>query len=366
VAVATTGLNSHEDRVVEVAVVRFGGPGGQVSAWSSVVNPGVEVGGSSLHGLGAREVADAPGFVDVAGALVAMLGGAVVVAHNAEFVEEVLRSEFLRAGLLAPSVPAVSLGRLSQLVVDTPNHRLGTVAARLGTRHRPDGSAVAEAAAVCEVASVLLPGQMGRVVFPVPVLPEVSREAVAGVGRPRSALPPAPVVDGWLTQVMRSMSVGVVELHDARAAAYTDALVTLLSRGRVVSDEVRLLNRSAVRSGFSAEAIRGTLERFLELVRQAAFANVEVLKSGHVRHLRALAVSVGVPTYFDDLIPPPAPVAPVPGSGSFARPVRKPLPALPVERGPRCGRCLQVGHWASACPRRGVDGVGRVDPVDPV
>ncbi len=365
-AIATTGLSPTHDRIVEIATVRLAPDGRATEHWSTVLDPGDRpIGLTPVHGLTAADLSGAPSFTDVAPHLIAMLGGAVVVAHNADYVEGFLHHEFLRAGLLPPSLPALCAKRLGQLTVPTPNHRLGTIAAHLGLRHSPDGSAPVEAATLAGLAPHLLVRHSGSLVYPVPPLPEVG-----GTGppprRPRTTRPPAAAADPWLDALMRNMSISALEVHDARAAAYVEMLTTLLSRGHVVTAEARELTGLAAQAGFSASALRGILERFCELLRQVAFETTPSLGPRHLRHLRAVATSVGLPGYFDDLIPPKAPPAPEPGSGTFSRPVRKPLPLPPPPRAPRCGHCLAIGHYTSQCPRRGRRAIGRVNPIDPI
>lgn len=369
-AIATTGLSPTQDRIVEIAVVRLGPDGRASDRWSTTLYPGERaLGLSPVHGLTESDLVAAPVFADVAGHLVSMLGGTVVVAHNAEYVEEFLLHEFLRAGLLPPSVPALCVKRLAQLSVPTPNHRLGTVAAHLGLRHTPDGSATAEAATIADLAPHLLVRHSGSLVYPVPplpALPVVPRPASVTPGRARTTRPPASAADPWLDKLMRSMSISALEVHDARAAAYVEMLTTLLSRGHVVTAEARELTGLAAQAGFAPSALRAILERFCELMRQVAFETTPSLGPTHLRHLRAVATSVGLPSYFDDLIPPKQPPAPVPGSGTFSRPVRKPLPLPPAPRAARCGHCLAIGHYTSECPRRGRRAIGPVPPVDPI
>ncbi|MDO5699109.1 MAG: exonuclease domain-containing protein [Dermatophilus congolensis] len=369
-SIATTGLSPTQDRIVEIAVVRLAADGRPTEAWSTLLNPGSRpLGLGSVHGLTEHDLDDAPEFADIAGHLVSMLGGAVVLAHNADYVEGFLLHEFLRTGLLAPSVPALCATRLSQLTVPTRNHRLGTVAAHLGLRHSPDGSAAAEAATLADLAPHLLVRHSGSLVYPVPPLPELPRSVGSrGVppGHPRTTRPPAAAADPWLDNLMRNMSISALEIHDARAAAYVEMLTTLLSRGHVVTAEARELTGLAAQAGFAPSALRAILERFCELLRQVAFETTPTLGPTHLRHLRAVATSVRLPGYFDDLIPPTQPKAPEPGSGTFSRPVRKPLPLPPPPRAARCGHCLSIGHYTSECPRRGRRALGPVPPVNPI
>ncbi len=365
-AISTTGLSPASDRIIELAMVRLTADGRVTHRWSSVLDPaGQPLGLTAVNGLTTRDTAGARTFTDAVGPFMTLAGGAVVVAHNAEFAEAFLLHEFLRAGLLAPSVPALSATRLAQVTVATPNHRLGTVAHHLGVRHGPDGSATAEAAALADIFPPLLRRHAGTLVYPVPPLPPLPLDRVPP-GRLRRGPVPGRHADPWLDELMRAVPISALEVHDPRAAAYVEMLTTLLARGHIVTAEARELSGLAARAGFSPAAIRSILERFCELLRQAAFEATPRLGPAHVRHLRAVATSLGLSTYFDDLIPPRTQVAPEPGSGSFSRPVRKPLPPAPPRLAPRCGHCLAIGHWTPACPRLGRRDAGRVTPIRPI
>ena len=82
----TTGLSPGLDRVVEVSVVRVEPGSSQPSlVFDTMVNPGLRMAASEVHGLTDRDVADAPRFEEVAGDLVRALAGCVVAAHNVYF-----------------------------------------------------------------------------------------------------------------------------------------------------------------------------------------------------------------------------------------------------------------------------------------
>ncbi|MDO5710846.1 MAG: exonuclease domain-containing protein [Micrococcales bacterium] len=375
VAIRTNGFTPMRDQVIEIAVVHVNARGDvEETAFASVVEPpGGEAGPTFLHGLEASDLRFAPTFADIARLLLAQLEGRIVVAHHAQFVEQFLAAEFLAAGLLAPTSPTLDLASLSRLTFATANYRLRTLAAHLDLPVTRGGvGALDEARLVAAILPVLL-GRLGReLTYPVPLTAvlDFPRGAARPAPRPRPVVPDT--LEPWLTHLMTRLSAGAMETNDPRVAVYLDALTDIVSRGRIVAPEAAELARLLARSGYPASAIRTILERFLESLRQAAFEDQRITTTA-LRHLRAVAVSVGIPTYFDDLIPPPAPPAPRPGSGTFSRPVRKPVAPQPPPRLPRCGYCLVVGHWTANCPRlrgsggRGAIGpVGAIRPIDPI
>jgi DNA polymerase-3 subunit epsilon len=102
--VETTGLFPlRHDRVVELAAIVIDGDGRIVREFVSIVNPGRDIGPSSIHGLTAGDVLHAPQFGDIAGQLVETLQGTVAIAgHNVRFDHQFLESEFSRIGTSVP------------------------------------------------------------------------------------------------------------------------------------------------------------------------------------------------------------------------------------------------------------------------
>ena len=99
----TTGVYAGgSDRVVEIGVVLLDRNGAPQDQWSTLVNPGRDVGPTDRHLISAREVLDAPTFTQVAGDLAARLAGRVFVAHSAFFDQRFLLAEYDRLGVQIP------------------------------------------------------------------------------------------------------------------------------------------------------------------------------------------------------------------------------------------------------------------------
>src|SRR5262245_56200312 len=98
--VETTGLFPYRhDRVVEIGAVVIRSDGQIEREFSSLVNPGRDIGPTSIHGLTAEDVLYAPSFAEIAGPFVAALAGSVAIAaHNLRFDREFLHCEFSRIG----------------------------------------------------------------------------------------------------------------------------------------------------------------------------------------------------------------------------------------------------------------------------
>ncbi len=140
----TTGGNAVHDRITEVAAVRIEN-GVEVVRWSSLVNPGMSIPPfiQSLTGISDAMVADAPRFEDVADHLLALLDGAVFVAHNVRFDHGfVLNSlERMQRPLKIKTLCTVRLSR--RLYPQHKGHGLDAIMQRHGlqtqARHRAMG-----------------------------------------------------------------------------------------------------------------------------------------------------------------------------------------------------------------------------------
>jgi DNA polymerase-3 subunit epsilon len=140
----TTGGNPVNDRITEIAAVRFEA-GVEVARWSTLVNPGVPVSGfiERLTGISNAMVADAPHFPEVAKHLLALLDGAVLVAHNVRFDHGFLLNELARLDV-ALRVKTLCTVRLSRLLYpQAKGHGLDAIMQRHGlcstARHRAMG-----------------------------------------------------------------------------------------------------------------------------------------------------------------------------------------------------------------------------------
>lgn len=100
----TTGLNPYRyDRIVEVAVVLVSPEKRLPAEFTTLINPERDIGSTSIHGLTATDIMNAPRFADVAGALMDVLRCTVALAgHNVRFDASFLRCEYKRIGVEVP------------------------------------------------------------------------------------------------------------------------------------------------------------------------------------------------------------------------------------------------------------------------
>lgn len=100
VDIETTGGSYRNSRVLEVAVIRY--EHGEVTQeFSTLLNPETYIPTSitTLTGIAAGDVVDAPAFSDVADELMEVMDGAVFIAHNVRFDYSFLKHEFAMVGI---------------------------------------------------------------------------------------------------------------------------------------------------------------------------------------------------------------------------------------------------------------------------
>jgi DNA polymerase III epsilon subunit family exonuclease len=132
--VETTGLQASRQRVIEIAIARFR-DGASVSLWESLCHPGRAVPAYIVKLTGIDDVLleGAPRFKELAGTVVELLQGAVVVGHNVEFDLAFVNEELKRADY-APVVNERidTLALASRLLPGLRKPTLQAVATKLG------------------------------------------------------------------------------------------------------------------------------------------------------------------------------------------------------------------------------------------
>ncbi|MGB3417585.1 MAG: DNA polymerase III subunit epsilon [Mesorhizobium sp.] len=197
----TTGLDSREDRVIELGGIeminRF--PTGR--SFHKYINPqgrAIHPDAQAVHGISAADLADKPGFHEIAEEFLAFIDGAKLVAHNAGFDIGFLNVEFGRLGH-----PAIAAERvIDTLALAKRKHPMGpnsldALCRRYGidNTHRTKHGALLDSELLAEVYIELIGGKqaaLGLDSAAAPTAaprPEIGQVVVAIRPRP-VALPP--------------------------------------------------------------------------------------------------------------------------------------------------------------------------------
>lgn len=136
----TTGANPINDRITEIGIVCV--ENGQVSRWSSLVNPGAPIPPfiQNLTGISEAMVQDAPAFRSLAPDIMAYLEGALFIAHNARFDHGFMKNALKAAGLALDNQVLCSVKLSRKLFPQHAKHNLDSIMERHGliaeARHR--------------------------------------------------------------------------------------------------------------------------------------------------------------------------------------------------------------------------------------
>src|SRR5690625_636667 len=95
----TSGYSPRHDRVVEVGLVHVSDDGVIQEHWTTLVDPGGDLGLTYVHGITSTDVQQAPTFAEIAPQLISEWTGTTLVAHNAHNTLRFLTREMQRAGL---------------------------------------------------------------------------------------------------------------------------------------------------------------------------------------------------------------------------------------------------------------------------
>ena len=216
----TTGLDSREDRVIELGGIELDNrfPTGRV--FHKYINPqGREIhpDAQAVHGISAADLIDQPGFHEIVEEFLGFIDGARLVAHNAGFDIGFLNAEFGRLGH-----PAIEPGRvIDTLALAKRKHPMGpnsldALCRRYGidnTRRTKHG-ALLDSELLAEVYIELIGGKQAALGLDAMVVvtnrPEASQVAIAI--RPR----PAPLAPR-LSEAERAAHAAMVETLGEKA-----------------------------------------------------------------------------------------------------------------------------------------------------
>ncbi|MFO0858617.1 MAG: 3'-5' exonuclease [Phycisphaerales bacterium] len=156
--IETTGFCfAHDDRILEVAVVRLDGSGNLIDEYHTLVNPKRDVGSSGTHGIKAKDVAQAPEFKEVAGDIALRAKDAIIVGHNVVYDVNFLRAELKRLGSHVAEPAAICTLELSRDVYpQSATRRLSNICADLNLPLPYSQAAIDDARATAQLLKHLL------------------------------------------------------------------------------------------------------------------------------------------------------------------------------------------------------------------
>ncbi|PHQ55276.1 MAG: DNA polymerase III subunit epsilon, partial [Lutibacter sp.] len=146
--IETTGGKFNEEGITEIAIYKFDGHQ-IVDQFISLVNPEREIQPFvvNLTGINSEMLKNAPKFFEIAKRIVEITTDCVLVAHNANFDNRILTTEFRRLGFTFERKTLCTVELSKKLIPDLVSYKLGKLCRTLGipisSRHRADGDAIA-------------------------------------------------------------------------------------------------------------------------------------------------------------------------------------------------------------------------------
>lgn len=146
--IETTGGKYNEEGITEIAIYKFDGHK-VVDQFISLVNPEKEIQPFvvNLTGINSKMLKNAPKFYEVAKRIIEITEDCIIVAHNAQFDNRILRTEFNRLGYDYKRKSLCTVELSKDLIPDQPSYNLGKLTKSLGipmsNRHRASGDALA-------------------------------------------------------------------------------------------------------------------------------------------------------------------------------------------------------------------------------
>ena len=156
----TTGLDTLNDRIIEIAAVQVRGGESRADEFAELINPGQPIPEKStaIHGIQDADVADAAPFTDVMARFAAWAGSNIVIGYSLGFDLTILAGEHQRAGLNWSPPRCLDVRHLMQLVAPAlPGQSLEIAAEWLGVEITDRHRALGDARATAQIFTALVP-----------------------------------------------------------------------------------------------------------------------------------------------------------------------------------------------------------------
>ena len=164
--IETTGGKYNEEGITEIAIYKFDGHQ-IVDQFFSLVNPekNIQPFVINLTGINNQMLRNAPKFHEVAKRVIEITDDCTIVAHNAQFDNRILSTEFDRLGYPFEKNMLCTVELSKKLIPDLPSYSLGKLVRSLGIpitdRHRAQG----DAKATVELFKLLLEKDIEKVII---------------------------------------------------------------------------------------------------------------------------------------------------------------------------------------------------------
>jgi DNA polymerase-3 subunit epsilon len=249
----TTGLGrSH--RIIELAIVTLDAKTLEiVDEFDTLLNPGRDVGKTSIHGITPSMVAAAPTMEEVIGVISKRLNGSVLVAHNLTFDSRMIESECSRLGVEFEAGVGICTYRLSGEALAKATERFGI---SLAGHHR----ALVDARACAELLRLFIEDVSQTT---------PARLITSGIQTSARTLRRDTTAIDQVAPLRRLFMRSCIPSSNGACLDYFDALDWVLDDGIITSDEQQFLDEIVSASNLSSMQIQAMHKSYIESLLQA-------------------------------------------------------------------------------------------------
>lgn len=270
--IETTGVLKNRDRVIEIAILCSNGAGEIEDEFVTLINPNRDLGKTSLHGICASDIVDAPDFKAVAGDISQRLKGRIIVGHNIQFDLGIISAEFERLGYQITQPSSLCTLRLAY-TFGPQSRKLSDCCLHFGINQEMAHSAYHDAKATLALLQRYLSLAMERKISGLqqlegfsngdskPGWPElqITNRSVRRSSNDRSA-------HSFLSTLISDLP----EAGSADIAAYLDVLDRALEDRKLSKEEISELTQMALETQLSQSALLTAHQEYvLNLIRMA-------------------------------------------------------------------------------------------------
>jgi DNA polymerase-3 subunit epsilon len=236
--------------------------------YATLVNPGNgQVGPTFIHHITEEAVLSAPTFAEIAGDILKRFENRIVVAHHAAFEDKFLASEFKRAGIKLPPIPALDTLWLTRQVVELPNYKMQTVIQNYGIEETDLHTALGDVRALAKILPTLL-SAAPTILYPVmhselPAIPVSGKQKTRVTNLKKGE-------KGWINSILEKLPESGSDATSELESEYLELLEQVLADGKIIGDEAKALSKLAGEAGLGRKQVVKLHESFLARVKSAA------------------------------------------------------------------------------------------------
>ena len=292
--VETTGFSpKRRDRVIEIGITKINENGDTIDTFETLINPDRDVGPTSIHGITAEMILNAPKFIQISGNILSFLNNSLVVAHNAPYDIGFLINEFELSGIEIYKIPYVcTLSMSRNLFPELPSKKLLSLCNYFGIKIEKHHSALSDSFATAKLFIKILNDYLEiesidkSKYFYISEIPEIATNTILkkrdtdgnienkNINTIKDVIDRLPTIDGF----------------DENAMAYAEKLDDILLDRIISKEETTLLLDIALESGISKNQAIQINEQYLKNIIRIALIDgkVSVSEINDIKKIRRL------------------------------------------------------------------------------